>query len=90
MIRITLIGANLALLVLLGYLTHKYGVPGGDGGGFFFYLCFALAIANPVYIWTCRPGYSRRWRVFKLVSLWLDAKEADLKKRVEQQQPPRS
>jgi hypothetical protein len=93
MIRILLVIANsaTAICVIVAMLTwakdHSFrDDPKGLTIGL---VILAITLANPTYIWLAqrepRPS-SERWRIFRLASLWLDAKEADLRQRAKQ--PP--
>jgi hypothetical protein len=93
MIRILFVTTNsaIALYAIVAMLTwaQDHSFRNDREGLSLGLVIIALALANATYIWLAqrepRPR-SEQWRIFRLVSLWLDAKEADLRQRAKQ--PP--
>jgi hypothetical protein len=85
-LRLVLIAANALLFVLVAYLFSTKTAGSTDfwfGIGLFIYfgLHFGYLLMNP-------PGGASHgtsnWRIFRLVGLWLDAKESELRQRADQ------
>jgi hypothetical protein len=81
--RWVLLAANAGLLAWLLYLMgSRTPAPGEHWLAYTLLICLAL---NCVYLLlgNNRPSNWRNWRIFRLVGLWLDAKETELRQRAD-------
>jgi hypothetical protein len=76
LLRYLLILASAGTAVFLIYvaLTERVNSPG------FMYSWIVFCVLNFLYL-VCTPIADNRWRALRLISLWFDAKEAELRAR---------
>jgi hypothetical protein len=78
--RVALLLANAALLAFIVGLA----VTDPEGGEWLGYAVISCFLANIVYL-LLNP-WRVQWHVFRVVSLWFDAKEAELRARAQKAQ----
>ena len=79
-LRIVLLIGNAVLLAWLGYRIAKY--PPGTGDQFLLPLLVPCLALNFIYLLLGnRPS---NFRIFRLIDLWFDAKESELRRRARQ------
>jgi hypothetical protein len=79
--RFALLLLNAALFAWLGYYVLK-DPHHGDLLGYAVLICLPV---NCLYFLLDRPRQNQ-WRVFRVLSLWLDAKESELRARIQKNQ----
>jgi hypothetical protein len=84
-LRIILLIANTALLVTLAYLYSTRGLPSGEDRLPIYGITIFLAL-NFVYLLLLDKQVLNR-RFSRLIDLWFDAKENELRQRVNQSRP---
>jgi hypothetical protein len=92
LLRIILLVVTALLWVLAGYvlvkntMIHSYSLSDYlSMGGMFIYLGLNFVYLLLGNTW---PGF--RWRVFRLVDLWFDAKESELRQRADRSRQDKS
>ena len=78
--RVALLLANAALGIFLAYLAVK----DIGSGKWFGYAVLGCLSAN--FIFLLLNPQRMQWRVFRVLSLWFDAKEAELRTRAQKSQ----
>ena len=78
LLRIVLLIANAALMVFFAYLYSNKGPPQG-GEALPVYGIAIFLVLNFVYL--LLSNQLPDWRIFRLISLWFDAKESELRQR---------
>ena len=85
-LRIILLVGNAVFFAWLAYIMAT--VPGSapdDPTAWLGYGIFAFMVLNFFYLLLGNgPSNWRNWRIFRLIGLWLDAKENELRKRAGQ------
>jgi hypothetical protein len=79
--RVALLLLNAALFAWLGYYVVK-DPRHGELLGYAVLICLP---ANCLYLLLDRPSKAR-WRAFRIMGLWLDAKESELRGRAQKAQ----
>jgi hypothetical protein len=81
LLRYVLVAGTLSALGLLLYIRTT-SPPGDTGGWLLWWMTVIGLVLNLAYLVCCPPGIPKSpSRLRKLVSLWLDAKERELRDR---------
>jgi hypothetical protein len=76
------------LLVTVAYFALlSFNLWKAPGAPWFVYVMVGSLILNFVYLLMDHQRTGERWRVFRIVSLWFDAKEAELSARANRSRP---
>jgi hypothetical protein len=79
-LRLVLIAANAALFASTAYLFSAETARGADFWfGWGLLICFGLN-----FIYLLLDHQKSNWRIFRLIGLWFDAKESELRRRADQ------
>lgn len=81
-LRLVLIVANVVFLAWLGYVIATVRGPSPHDAQFWLgYGILTCLVLNLAYLLLHKAGLPN-WRIFRLISLWFDAKESELRQRV--------
>jgi hypothetical protein len=87
LLRIILLVGNAGYFASWVYIAITQShAPSLDWWDLFFYGLMTCLALNVVYLWLFmdwRVFRSSNWRVFRLIGLWFDAKESELRKRID-------
>jgi hypothetical protein len=83
-LRLVLIAANALLLAWTAYLFSTEPGTHRDAGFWFGWGLLICLSLNFIYLLLNDIDRKSNWRIFRLIGLWFDAKESELRQRADQ------